>query len=63
MVGDYRMCIDEAGSILNVAKACFDDTSEFLYGKLYPFVVNANFSCELFIKAIMIKQSPTQEFS
>ena len=63
MVGDYQVCIDEATAFLNVAKLCTDDISGFLLGKMYPFVVNVSFSCELFIKAIMIKQSPTQEFS
>ena len=63
MVGDYKVCIDEATAFLNVAKSCIDSIGEFLSGKMYPFAVNASFSCELFIKAIMIKQSPTQEFS
>lgn len=63
MVGDYKVCIDEATAFLNVAKSCIDNIGEFLSGKMYPFAVNASFSCELFIKAIMIKQSPTQEFS
>ena len=58
MVGDYQVCIDEATAFLNVAKLCTDDISGFLLGKMYPFVVNVSFSCELFIKAIMIKQSP-----
>ena len=62
MVGDYRVCIDEATAFLDVAKSCVDNIGEFLYGRMYPFAVNASFSCELFIKAIMIKQSPTDEF-
>lgn len=63
MVGDYQVCIDEAAAFLNVAKLCTDSIDEFLSGKMYPFVVNASFSCELFMKAIMIKRSPTQEFN
>ena len=60
---DYRVCLDEAIAFLDVAKACIDDTDSFLTGKMYPFVVNVSFSCELFIKAIMIKRSPTHSFS
>lgn len=61
--GDYQVCMDEATAFLAVAKSCAGDAGEFLAGKMYPFAVNASFSCELFIKAIMIKKSPTQEFS
>lgn len=61
MAGDYKVCIDEATAFLDVAKSCAHDIGELLSGKLYPFAVNASFSCELFIKAIMIKRSPTNE--
>ena len=62
MTGDYQVCIDEATAFLDVAKSCTNNIGDFLYGKMYPFAVNASFSCELFIKAIMIKRSPTQKF-
>lgn len=62
MAGDYQVAIDEATAFLNIAKSCTDDVGEFLLGKMYPFAVNASLSCELFIKAIMIKKSPTDEF-
>lgn len=61
--GDYKVCIDEATAFLSIAKSCTDDVGEFLLGKMYPFSVNASFACELFIKAIMINRSPTNEFS
>ena len=35
MVGDYKVCIDEATAFLNVAKSCIDSIGEFLYGKMY----------------------------
>lgn len=62
MVGNYQVCIDEATAFLNVAKLCIDDVGNFLFGGMYPFVVNASFSCELFLKAIMIKKSSNSEF-
>lgn len=61
-VGDYKVCIDEATAFLDIAKLCSNDIGELLSEKMYPFAVNASFSCELFIKAIMIKRSPTNEF-
>lgn len=61
-VGDYQVVIDEAAAFLNIAKSCTDNVGEFLLGKMYPFAVNASLSCELFIKAIMIKKSSTDEF-
>lgn len=61
-VGDYQVAIDEATAFLNIAKSCTDDVGEFLLGKMYPFAVNASLSCELFIKAIMIKKSLNSEF-
>lgn len=62
MVGDYQVAVDEATAFLSIAKLCTDDVGKFLLGKMYPFAVNASLSCELFIKAIMIKKSPTDEF-
>lgn len=62
LVGDYQVAINEATAFLDIAKSCTDDVGEFLLGKMYPFAVNASLSCELFIKAIMIKNSPISEF-
>lgn len=62
MIGDYSVCVNEASAFLSVAKSCCDDTGEFLSGKMYPFAVNCSFSCELFIKAIMISKSAKDEF-
>lgn len=61
-VGDYKICIEEATAFLNVAKRC-NCGCEFLLGGMYPFAVNASFSCELFIKAVMLKKSPNDECS
>lgn len=61
-VGDYKVAIDGANAFLDTAKMCYNDADGFLSGKMYPFAVNASFSCELFIKAIRIKRSPKDEF-
>lgn len=49
MVGDYKVCIDEATAFLNVAKSCIDSIGEFLSGKMYPFAVNASFLMKDFV--------------
>ena len=63
MVGNYKVCIDEASAFLKVAKDCTENTADFLSGMMYPFAVNVSFSCELFLKGIMIARSSTDEFN
>ncbi len=64
-VGDYKVCIDSAMAFYNVAsKTRLEEigVADFLKGMMFPFVVNGAFSCELFIKAIMIHHSINNEF-
>lgn len=62
-IGDYKVCIDEANAFLHTAESCIKgDYMSLLSGKMYPFVVNAAFSCELYIKGIMIHNSANMEF-
>ena len=62
VVGDYKVCLNEANAFLSVAKSCLGNNADFLSGKMYPFAVNISFSCELYLKAIMIHKSPTNQF-
>ena len=62
MVGDYKVCIEEATAFLHIAQSCVGDAGEFLLGQMYPFAVNCSLSCELYIKAIMIHNSQNGEF-
>lgn len=49
----FEICKDEANQFLNLAKKGHTDTNEYM---LYMYAVTANvsFSCELFLKAILI---------
>ena len=60
--GDYLVCKTEADSFLETAKWCESDLGAFLLGQMYPFAVNIAFSCELYLKAIMIFDSEKDEF-
>ena len=62
--GDYEICLGEARAFLDAAKYCYNNKniSDFLEYLMYPFVVNLAFSCELFLKSIMIFRSNTNEF-
>lgn len=61
--GDFRVCIESANQFYSVAEWCFNrDAVDFMTNAMYPFVVNISFACELYIKAIMIKNSSLSEF-
>lgn len=62
--GDFDLCIQEANAFFDVAKNLNENCTvdSLLFGTMYPIVVNATFSCELFFKAIIIHNSPTNEF-
>lgn len=61
--GNYKVCVNEAQSFLSVAEQILKNGYEHLLdGSMYPFVVNLSFSCELFMKAIMIFRSVSNEF-
>ena len=61
--GDFSACKNSADQFFRVAKWCEDrDIVEFLNETMYPYAVNISFACELYLKAIMIKRSPANEF-
>ena len=61
--GDAQICIDEACAFLTISKELIDQTDMVgLSSMLYPVVVNAAFSCELSLKAIMMMRSSNNEF-
>ena len=57
--GDFKICLEEANEFITVAKWCNDSTR---ISSIYSSVVNVVFSCELYIKAIMIYNSQQDEF-
>ena len=62
-VGDFKVCVEEARAFRRVAEWCNgEDVGNFLLGGMYAFAVNAAFSCELYLKAIFIHNSPVDEF-
>lgn len=58
--GDFKICLEEANEFLEVAEWCNNSTR---ISSIYSSVVNASFSCELYIKALMIYKSSNNEFS
>ncbi len=61
-IGDYDVCVNEADAFLETAKWCERDIESFITGGMYPCIVNAVFSCELYMKAIMICNSVDKKF-
>jgi hypothetical protein len=61
VIGDYKVYVDEAKAFLRVAEFCSENIDKLLDVLMYPFGVNVSFSCELFLKAIMLHQSSTNE--
>lgn len=61
---EFRTCKKEAAAFLGVAEWIDKrgNLGTFLDGDMYPYFVNAAFSCELYIKAIMIYNSPNGDF-
>lgn len=58
---EFSVCKMEADAFLQVAKQCAENVDKLLSGLMYPFAVNVSFSCELYLKAIMM-QSNNGEF-
>ena len=55
---DHKICIDEANAFYETAKLLDDsDAVEFALYKKYPYFVNTSFACELYLKALLIKNS------
>ena len=59
--GDYEICKDSADQFLHVSNWCLEN-GQYLTDTFYPFAVNIAFACELYLKAIMIYRSPSDEF-
>ena len=58
LTGDFNVCMEEANMFYNIAKYCNDmDLEDYMTKGFYTFVVNVSFACELYIKAIMMKNS------
>lgn len=60
--GDFKICITEARGFLDTAEWCLPKAITSTRMK-YPFVVNISFACELFLKAIMIRESDDGTFA
>ena len=61
--GDFLECKKLAQSFLATAEWCVGDGFNDVLKNKYPLIVNAAFSCEAFMKAIMIYDSDKGEFS
>ena len=63
-IGDYKVCVECANAFYKVALSASpeEDIAGFLGGLMYPFAVNCAFACELYMKAIMIHGSASDEF-
>ena len=61
--GHFRLAVSMGDSFYNTACVCEKDSpSEWLGNCLFPYVVNMSFACEVYMKAIMIHFSETNEF-
>lgn len=61
--GDIRICIEQARAFYRTAELLYDRDDDLgLSEMLYPFVVNAAFSCELSLKAISMISKDDHEF-
>ena len=63
-IGDYKVCVESANAFYKVAQSASPEKNiaDFLSGMMYPFAVNCAFACELYMKAIMIHGSASDEF-
>ncbi|MDR3900184.1 MAG: hypothetical protein Q3X49_03700 [Slackia sp.] len=61
-VDQIRECTDCARAFLYTANKV-NSIDDFALGRIYPCVVNAAFSCELFEKAIVATEAPDRHFS
>ena len=63
IIGDLKVCIDEANMFYDIARDCYNmDIEDYMKKGFYPFVVNVSFACELYMKAFMIIHSVNNEF-
>lgn len=57
--GDLKTCLYEADEFYKIAAKCVDENVSVAFGtyRVYPVVVNYSFSCELYIKALIMYRS------
>mgnify|MGYP004497895703 CR=1 FL=1 len=60
-VDQIRECADCARAFLCTANK-INSIDDFALGRIYPCIVNAAFSCELFEKAIIATETPNKDF-
>ena len=61
--GDIAICLEEAEAFLSIAKEQIERQELVgLTAQIYPTVVNAAFSCELSLKAILMTRSVNGEY-
>lgn len=60
--GDPVIAKTAADAFFETAKWCSYDADRFLGGQMYPFAVNIAFSCELYLKTIVMRKSSQGEF-
>lgn len=62
-VGDFSVCKEAAEQFYITAQRCKgENMADYMFGGFYSYAVNIAFSCELYLKAIMIHRSPSNEF-
>lgn len=63
IAGDYHTCKIAADQFFYVSNLCnSNNVYDYLNKTFYPYSVNVSFTCELYLKAIMIYRSPNDEF-
>ena len=61
--GDFAVCKEAADQFLAIAQKSKGETCmDYLMTGFYPYAVNVAFACELYLKAIMIIRSQSDEF-
>lgn len=61
--GDFQKCFEMAKAFDDAAERCIENKEFFEGYVIYPFTVNAALACELYMKAIMMRHSESNEFS
>lgn len=61
--GDLKVCLNAANHFYQTSEWCLGDGfGDLLSGSVYPCVVNASFTCELYLKFIMMQESVNSSF-
>ena len=62
--GDFTLCRKEANNFYGLAESLVsEDPFSLLSGTCYPYAVNMALACELYMKALLIIQSPDSTFT